>query len=178
MTSPATSAARRPLLQVGLVLVGLATLLALVTAVLVLAPAQRMKQRAENGSTVVVDVPAHRDWGVYSTLTTWRAAACDLTAADGRPIVLRPDMMQQNLYGWPTWYAQGSFGLDRGQRITASCVGPPGQFAVGPSAGFLHVVLVFVNGLLAALLAVTGLTLVIVAAVRQHRSSAVHPPRG
>ncbi len=178
MTSPAASAAHRPLVRVGLVLVGVAALLALVTAVLILAPALTMKQRADIGSTLVVDVPADRDWAVYSTLTTWRAAVCDLTAADGRPIVLRPDMLQQNLFGWPTWHAQGSFELDRGERLTVTCVGPPGQFAVGPSMGIIYFLLVLVHGLLAALLAVAGLTLTIVAAARGKRGSAVHAPKG
>ena len=129
-------------------------------------PAQTLPHRGVIGSTLVVDVPADRDWAVYTTSSTWRAAVCEVTAADGRAIVLRPDMVQQRLRGWPTWYPQGSFELDRGQPLTVSCEGPPGQFAVGPSIGFGHLLLVLGVGLVAVLLAVAGLTLFIVAAAR------------
>ena len=108
MTGVGTPAPYRPLVRAGFVLLGLAALLGLVTAFLVLAPARAMKQQTDIGSTLVLDVPADRDWAVYSTLSTWRAAVCEVTA-DGRPIVLRPDMLQQTLHGWPTWYPQGSF---------------------------------------------------------------------
>ena len=157
MTSAVTSAPYRPLVRVGCVLLGLAALLGLVAAVLVLGPAQALNQRADIGSTLVVDVPADRDWAVYSTLSTWRAALCDVTAADGRPIVLRPDMVQQTLHGWPTWYPQGSFELDRAQQLTVRCEGPPGQFAVGRSVGLGHLLLTLGVGLVAVLVAVAGL---------------------
>lgn len=177
MTSPTASAARRPLLQVGLVLVGLAGLLALVTAVLVLAPAQTM-QRGTNGSTLVVDVPADRDWAVYSTLSTWRAAGCELSDADGGEVVLRPDMVQQRLRGWPTWYPQGSFRLDRDQRLTVGCEGPPGEFAVGRSVGIGHLLLTSGLGAVAVLSASAGLIMMGVALARRGgRSGTSRPAR-
>ena len=166
MISAADPAPGRTLLRAGCVLLGLAVLLALAVAVLVFGPGRTLAHRGVIGTTLVVDVPADRDWAVYTTSSTWRANGCEVSDAHGREIVLRPDMLQQNLPGWPTWYLQGSFELDRGQQLTVSCVGPPGQFAVGPSTGIIYLLLVFVHGLLAALLAMAGLTLIVVAAVR------------
>ena len=165
MSSTTASASHRARALVGWVLVGLAVLLALTLAVLVLAPAQTMRQRAAIGSTLVVEVPADRDWAVYSTLSTWRAAVCEVTDADGDEIVLRPDMVQQRLPGWPTWYPQGSFRLDQDQPLTVSCGGPAGQFAVGPSVGFGHLLLTAGVGVVGLLMAAAGLILLIMAAV-------------
>ena len=178
MTGVGTPAPYRPLVRAGSILLGLAALLALATAVLVLAPAQSMGQRADIGSTLVVDVPADRDWAVYNTLSTWRAAVCEVTAADGRPIVLRPDMLQQTLHGWPTWYPQGSFELNRAQRLTVRCDGPPGQFAVGRSVGLGHLLLTLGAGLVAVLVAVTGLIMVIIGTARRNRWTGPGPRRG
>jgi hypothetical protein len=177
MTGVGTPAPYRPLVRAGFVVLGLAALLGVMTAFLVLAPAQAMKQRADIGSTLVLDVPADRDWAVYSTLSTWRPAVCDVTA-DGRPIVLRPDMWQQTLHGWPTWYPQGSFELDRAQRLTVRCEGPPGQFAVGRSVGPGHLLLTLGVGLVAVLVAVTGLIMVIVGTARRNRWTGGGPRRG
>ena len=171
MSSAASPAPYRPLVQVACVLVALAVLLALAVAALVLGPGRALTHRGAIGSTLSVDVPADRDWAVYATLSTWRAAACELTDADGDEIALRPDMVQQTLRGTPTWYPQGSFRLDQDQRLTVRCVGPPGQFAVGPSVGFAHLLLTLGVGLVAVLLSVAGLILLVVAAARQSRRS-------
>jgi hypothetical protein len=178
MSNAANSAQCRPLIQVGCVLVGLAVLLALATAVVVLGPGRSLTQRAAIGSTLVVEVPADRDWAVYSTVSDWRAAVCEVTGADGDEIVLRPDMVQQRLHGWPTWYPQGSFRLDSDARLAASCSGPPGQFAIGPSFGFGHLLLAFGVGSVGILLAVVGLILVIVGAVRRNRAVGSYPRSG
>jgi hypothetical protein len=179
MSSTNASASHRARALVGWFLVGIAVLLALTVAVLALAPAQTMKHRAAIGSTQVVEVPADRDWAVYSTLSTWRAAVCEVTDADGDEIVLRPDMVQQRLPGWPTWYPQGSFRLDQDQLLTVSCGGPAGQFAVGPSVGFGHLLLTAGVGIVGLLTAAAGLILLIMAAVG--RNTAPRPgsyPRG
>ncbi|HEU4546648.1 MAG TPA: hypothetical protein VFR88_10190, partial [Microlunatus sp.] len=144
----------------GALLLGLAAPVLLAAAALILAPALILGARAPIGSTMVVDVTGGRDWAVYSSSSTWRAAHCDLTGADGQPIVLRPDMLQQRLPGRPTWYPQGSFRLDRDQRVTASCVGPDGQFAVGRSAGLGHLVLTAGVGLIGVLCGLTGLIMI------------------
>ena len=178
MGSAAGSSPYRPLILLGGGLVGLAVLAALAAAVLVLGPGQTLTHRGAIGSTLIVDVPADRDWAVYTTLTTWRAAGCELTDADGREVVLRPDMVQQRLRGRPTWYPQGSFRLDQDQRLTVSCQGPPGEFAVGPSVGLGHVLLSLAVGLVAVLLAVAGLVLLIVGAVRASRRSGAGPRSG
>jgi hypothetical protein len=178
-TTPSASHRARARALVGWVLVGLAVLMALTAAVLVLTPAQTMRQRAAIGSTLVVEVPADRDWAVYSSLSTWRAAVCEVTDADGDEIVLRPDMVQQRLPGWPTWYPQGSFRLDQDQPLTVSCGGPAGQFAVGPSVGFGHLLLTAGVGIVGLLMAAAGLILLIMAAVG--RNTAPRPgsyPRG
>lgn len=151
----------------GGVLLGLAALVLLVAAVLVLVPGRTLAVQAPLGSTVQLDVPAGRDWAVYSTLSTWRAAACDLADADGRPIVLRPDMLQQRLPGSPTWYPQGSFRLDRDQRVTVLCTGSEGRFAVGRSAGLGHLVLTGGLGMVGVLLGLAGLILIIIGARRR-----------
>jgi hypothetical protein len=164
--------------QVGCVLVGLAVLAALAAAVVVLGPGRSLTQRGAIGSTLAVDVPADRDWAVYSTVSDWRGAWCEVTDADGDQIVLRPDMVQQRLHGWPTWYPQGSFRLDSGARLTVGCSGPPGQFAVGPSFGFGHLLLAFGVGSVGILLAVVGLILVIVGAVRRNRAADSYPRSG
>ena len=153
----------------GGILLGLAALLLVVAAVPVFVPGRTLAAEAPLGSTVEVDVPSDRDWAVYSTLSTWRAADCDLTDADRRPIVLRPDMLQQRLPGSPTWYPQGSFRLDRDQRITVSCTGPEGRFAVGRSTGLGHLVLTGGLGVLGALLGLAGLIMIIVTAGRRGR---------
>jgi hypothetical protein len=153
----------------GGLLLGLAALFLLIAALLTFGPSQTLDHRADIGETVVVDVPAGRDWAVYSTLSTWRATVCDLTGADGRPIVLRPDMLQQRLPGRPTWYPQGSFRLDREQRVTISCRGPEGRFAVGRSAGLGHLVLTAGAGLVGVLLGLTGLIMMVVTATRGRR---------
>ena len=156
----------------GGLLLGLAALFLLIAALLTFGPGRALDDPADLGETVVVDVPAGRDWAVYSTLSTWRAAVCDLTAADGRPIVLRPDMLQQRLPGRPTWYPQGSFRLDRDQRVTVSCRGPDGWFAVGRSAGLGHLALITGSGLVGILLGLTGLIMIIVTATRGRRTRA------
>ena len=156
----------------GGLLLGLAALVLLAAAALILVPGLTVAARAPIGSTVVVDVGGGRDWAVYSSLSTWRSAPCDLTGADGQPIVLRPDMLQQRLPGRPTWYPQGSFRLDRDQRVTVSCVGPEGQFAVGRSAGLGHLVLIVGSGLVGVLLGLTGLLMIIVTATRERRPRA------
>ncbi len=153
----------------GSILIGVAVLIGLAVAALVLAPGRTLAARAPIGTTVVVDVPGGRDWAVYTSLSTWRAAACDLTGADGAPMVLRPDMLQQRLPGTPTWYPQGSFRLERGQPVTVVCTGPAGQFAVGRSAGLGHLVLTRGLGFVGLLVGVTGLVMIIVGAVRRGR---------
>jgi hypothetical protein len=171
MISAADPAPGRTLLRVGCVLLGAAVLLALAVAVLVLGPGRALTQRAAIGTTLVVDVPADRDWAVYTSLSTWRAAGCQVSDADGREIVLRPDMTQQRVIGRPTWYPQGSFRLDRSQPLTILCDGPPGQFAVGRSVGLGHLLLTLGVGLVGALVAVAGLILIIVATARRRRRS-------
>ena len=171
MISAADPAPGRTLLRVGCVLLGAAVLLALGVAVLVLGPGLALTQRAAIGTTLDVDVPAGRDWAVYTSLRTWRAAGCDVSGADDREIVLRPDMTQQRVIGRATWYPQVSFRLDRGQSLAVRCEGPPGQFAVGRSVGLGHLLLTLGVGLVGALVALAGLTLVIVAAARGGRRS-------
>lgn len=156
----------------GGLLLGPAALFLLVASALTFGPGRTLDHRADLGESVVVDVPAGRDWAVYSTLSTWRAAVCDLTAADGRPIVLRPDMLQLRLPGRPTWYPQGSFRLDRDQRVTVSCWGPDGRFAVGRSAGLGHLALIAGSGLVGVLLGLTGLIMIMVTATRGRRTRA------
>lgn len=177
MSSATGSSPYRPLILLGCVLVGLAVLSALAAAILVLGPARTLTHRGAIGSTLVVDVPADRDWAVYTTLTTWRAAGCEVADADGRDVVLRPDMVQQRLRGRPTWYPQGSFRLVQDQRLTVSCQGPPGEFGVGPSVALGHLLLSLAVGLVSVLLAVAGLVLLIVGAVRAGRRSG-EGPRG
>lgn len=167
MSSPIASNTDRLLVRLGSVGVGLAVFLALVVAALVLGPARLLTERGTNGTTLVVDVSAERNWAVYSTLRGWREASCDVFDADGTEIVLRPDMVQQRLRGWPTWYPQGSFRLDRSQRLTVTCEGPPGQFAVGPSVGLGQLLSALGLGLVSVVLAIGGLILLIVTAARQ-----------
>jgi hypothetical protein len=169
MSSAATSGSSRTLVQVGCVLVGLAVPLAVAVPVLVFGPSRHLTERGAIGSTLVVDLSADRDWAVYTTLSTWRAAGCAVTDADGDVIVLRPDMAQQTLRGTPTWYPQGSFRLDQDRRLSVRCDGPPGQFAVGRSVGFGHLLLSFGLGLVGVLAAAAGLILLIMAAVRRNR---------
>ena len=152
----------------GGLLLGLAVLL-LAAVALALVPGRTLTTRASNGASVVVDVTADRDWAVYSTLSTWRAAPCELTGADGQPIVLRPDMLQQRLPGSPTWYPQGSFRVASDQPVTVACAGPEGQFAVGRSAGLGWLALTAGVGLVGVLAGLTGVIMIVVTAVRRGR---------
>jgi hypothetical protein len=177
MISAADPAPGRTLLRAGCVLLGLAVLLALAVAVLVFGPGRTLAHRGVIGTTLVVG-PADRDWAVYTTSSTWRANGCEVSDAHGREIVLRPDMVQQRLRGRPTWYPEGSFRLDRSQPLTISCEGPSGQFAVGPSFGFGHLLLTVGVGVVGFLVASSGLILVIVSAARRSRRPGVLPRRG
>jgi hypothetical protein len=153
----------------GGLLLGVAVVLVLAAVALALVPGRTLAARAPNGASVVVDVTARRDWAVYSTLSTWRAAPCQLTGADGRPVVLRPDMLQQRLPGSPTWYPQGSFRVTADQPVTVACAGPDGQFAVGRSAGLGWLALTAGLGLVGVLVGSTGVIMIIVTAVRRGR---------
>jgi hypothetical protein len=178
MMSAADPAPGGTLLRAGCVLLGLAVLLALAVAVLVFGPGRTLAHRGVIGTTLVVDVPADRDWAVYTTSSTWRANGCEVSDAHGREIVLRPDMVQQRLRGRPTWYPEGSFRLDRSQPLTISCEGPQGQFAVGPSFGFGHLLLTLGVGVVGFLVASSGLILVIVSAARRSRRPGARSRRG
>ncbi|HEU5485207.1 MAG TPA: hypothetical protein VFU98_09885 [Microlunatus sp.] len=152
----------------GVALLCAAALGGLGLVVVVLTPARQVTS-AEINTTMSVSVPAG-DRGLYTTLSSWRAASCSLVAADGTALVLRSDMTQQDLLGAPTWYAQGSFHLDRPQRITVTCTGPAGRFGVGPLVALGGVLTRVLVGLLTALLLAAGLLVVIVGRVRSRRS--------
>lgn len=166
---PNSAGSHRTPLRWGCLLLGLALVSALVLVGSVLLPAWQLAARAEIGSTVIAEVPGGRDWGVYTTVSGWRTAPCSVTGADGQQIELRSDMFQQRLYGRPSWHPQGSFQLDRRQPLTVTCVGPPGQFAIGPSAGIGAIVLRGGAGLLGVLLGASGVIMLVVAAVRRNR---------
>jgi hypothetical protein len=162
---PARSERRRsrpPLITVGLMLLMCAVLAALIVVALVYLPGRMITQRAEIGSTLHVEIPADRDMAVYTTLETWRAAECTLVGAEGESYELRPDMTQQRLAGFPTWYPQGSFEVDRAQPIAVTCQGPAGEFAVGRSVGLGYFLLRYSAGLLGVVLGVVGLIMLIV----------------
>lgn len=148
----------------GSVLLGCAVLVALGLGLLVVVPARQVVS-AEIGTTLSVQVPAG-DRGLYTTSSSWRAAGCVLTAEDGE-IILRPDMTQQDLLGSPTWYAQGSFRLDRPQTVTATCTGPVGRFGIGPVVAIGGVMLRLLVLSLAVLLAVAGLVVLVVGRARR-----------
>jgi hypothetical protein len=151
----------------GAVLLGCAVLAGLGLAAAILIPARQVTSTAIN-TTLSVSVPAG-DRGVYTTLSSWRAATCTVTAEDGSTLVLRPDMTQQDLPGSPTWYAQGSVELERAQRITVACTGPAGRFGVGPVVAVGGVLVRVLAGSLTILLAAAGLLLIIVGQLRRRR---------